>query len=98
RISQIIPTFTLPATAFDGIKAAPYASTPNPTAIIINPNPYFTAADGLYLLSHHFVNSEANAIMKNEFRMLNQLTVISTSFSFTSVTRPEIICDGCPAF
>ncbi|MNT68119.1 hypothetical protein D3C72_2063200 [compost metagenome] len=50
----------------------------NPKPIIINPKPYLTAALGLYLLSHHLENMEAKAIIKNEFRILNQEVVTST--------------------
>ena len=61
---------------------------------MISPSPYFTAAEGLYLLSHHLENAEAKAIIKNEFKMLNHDTVISDSvaeiLSLTSIIQLAI--------
>ena len=54
---------------------------------MISPSPYFTAAEGLYLLSHHLENAEAKAIIKNEFKMLNHDTVISDSVAENSLTN-----------
>ena len=45
---------------------------------MINPKPYFTEADGLYLESQTRETNEANAMMKKEFNVENQETVIST--------------------
>ena len=45
---------------------------------MINPKPYFTEAEGLYLESQIRETKDAKAIMKNEFKVENQETVIST--------------------
>src|SRR5690606_40931378 len=52
---------------------------------MINPIPNFTAAGGLNLLSHILEIKEANAIMKNEFKILNQETVISVVAALNSL-------------
>ena len=43
---------------------------------------YLCAGFGLYLLSHHFENNGAKAIINNEFKIKNQVAGISISFSF----------------
>src|SRR5690606_30979893 len=72
RISQIMLTLAPSAMSLD-----PKASRPKPNPKRINPKLYFMAAEGLYLLSHHLEKKEANTMMKKEFRILNQETVIS---------------------
>src|SRR5690606_9221052 len=54
------------------MPCAPYAKNPKPTAIIINPKPYLTAAGGLNLESQIFEIDEANVIMKNEIKIEKQ--------------------------
>ena len=54
--------------------------------MIINPKAYLPVAEGLYLDSHHLEKNDAKAIIKNEFKILNQLTKISTSFALISAT------------
>src|SRR5690554_6615589 len=54
-------------------------------AMIINPIPNLNAALGLYLLSHHLEKIEANVIIKKEFKIENQDTVISDTSLVNSV-------------
>src|SRR5690606_8478414 len=54
------------------IPLAPIAMVIIPTANKIIPMAYFIFADGLYLLSHHFENRGAKAIMYKEFNDENQ--------------------------
>ena len=45
---------------------------------MINPKPYLTEAEGLYLESQTRDTNDANAIIKKEFNVENHETVIST--------------------
>src|SRR5690554_5484644 len=71
KIKNIILTEAVLAPG--GISDAPYDRIANPRPSKTNPIPYFIAALGLYLLSHHFENNGAKVIMKNEFRIPNQV-------------------------
>src|SRR5690606_34545870 len=59
------------------IPIAPKPRTRNPIATKINPKPYLKAAEGLYLDSHNLETVDASAMMKKEFNVENQETVIS---------------------
>ena len=63
---------------------------------MINPSAYLPAADGLYLLSHHLENMDANAIMKNEFKIENHETVISASGAEKSLFNIQIAIPHTP--
>ncbi len=65
----------------------PSANNPNPRPNNINPKLYLNAAEGLYLLSHHFEKKEANTIIKKELSILNQETVISVVSAVNSLTN-----------
>ena len=55
------------------------------------------AAEGLYLLSHHFEKKDAKTMMKKEFRMLNQDTVISVVSAVYSLTSIQMTIPQIPA-
>ena len=57
----------------EGIPDAPNDRTAKPNPNKIRPIPYFIAALGLYLLSHHLEKNGARVIIKNEFRIPNQV-------------------------
>ncbi len=61
----------------EGISEAPYDKMAKPKPNKIKPKPYFMAALGLYLLSHQRENKGAKVIIKNEFKIPNQVASIS---------------------
>src|SRR5690606_28387929 len=77
------------------IPIEPNPNTKNPNATNRSPKPYLNAADGLCLESHIFEMVEANAIIKNEFRIENHETFISDTSAENSllsiqITAPQI--------
>src|SRR5690606_42136874 len=78
------------------IPCEPYANKPKPIAIMINPNPYFTAAGGLNLESQIFETVEAKAIIKNEFKIENHDGSISDAVFLNSLFNIHIATAHTP--